>query len=61
MIRRLGLRARLNLVERRIYLVLDGNQALIPPELRAHFLLQVARLLPFGLLPFKIAFETMDP
>jgi hypothetical protein len=48
-------------VERKIYLVLDGNQALIPPELRTHFLLQVARLLPFGLLPFKIAFETMDP
>lgn len=47
-------------MERRIYLVLDGNQALIPPEIRAHFLLQVARLLPFGLLPFKITFEKMN-
>jgi hypothetical protein len=55
-----GLGASLNPVERRIYHVLEGNQVLIPPELRAHFLIQVARLLPFGLFPVKIAFETMN-
>jgi len=56
-----SLGARLNCVDRRTYVVLDGKQALIPPEIRGHILLQVARLLPFGLCPFKIPFEKINP